>query len=339
MPVSDSDLALYYPENISNTAANGGRMSTNICPNSQGNNVWPQVTIAERLAGSTVQRKVFAKNSNPDQIVLANGKVFLDQTTPGDDWVIFAEATQTDTQGDWLASADKFGCGKLNADVVATGLTLVVDLEDDTLKSGDNAIFRVGDLIRITDKYLPSSETGAEEYLTIDTVTPHGSLAQVTITTTTALINPYTVAADARVSSVLEPGDVGANFTDFDASGASGTYDIGSYPLELENESTIEDTWTFNFTDATNFTCTGATAGNVGSGVIGSDFAPDNTDFSKPFFTFAAAGHGGTYQAGDSITVDTHPSSVPIREIRVVPAACASLSANKAMLCFTGESA
>lgn len=339
MAIIDSELNFYYPENISNTTANGGRMTANLIPSGQANNVWPSVTVAERLAGVTTKRKVFAKNCNAAKLTLSAAKLWIDNPTPADGFAFFALASQIDTEADWLATEPKYGAGTLNTDVIATGLTLIVDLEDNTLKSGDDALFRVGETIRITDKLLPTSTTGAEEYLTIDTVTPHATDPQVTLTVTTALVNDYTVAAGTRVASVAEVASVVATSANFVVTSAAGTYDNTLYPLDLENESTIEESWTFDFTDATNYTCTGSVTGSVGSGVIGTDFAPANPDFAKQYFLLAAAGFGGTFAAGDSITVDTSPASVPIVETHVTPAGAASYSGNKVTVVFTGESA
>lgn len=340
MPVLSSELQILKSATVTDTSANGGRLSTVLSASGVTNNLWPNVMLAERTAGSTKYRKVFAKNANDDDLTLSGSRLWLDKITPGDDWVVFFAGTQIDTQADIVGTEAKYGCGALQANVAAAGTTLIVDVEDNTLKSGNNAIFRAGGLIRITDKLLPTSVTGAEEFLTIDTVTPDATLPRVTITTTSGLLNPYTVAAGSRVMSVYEAGDVVATVGAAVATSVgTGDYDDTLNPIAGDNIATVQQAWTLTFTDATNYTLTGDTLGSVASGTTASDFAPSNPDYTKPYFTLAAAGWSGVWAAGDTLTFTTVPAAVPVWESRIVPAGAASLSGDSTTLVFTGESA
>ncbi len=161
----------------------------------------------------------------------------------------------------------------------------------------------------------------------------------MTITVAETLANDYTVASGARVSSIYEAGDIECTMTGWTETSASGTYDESAHPPVLDNIGTIEQTWTLTFTDATHFSVSGDTVGSVGSGDTSTDFAPQNSDFSKPYFTLEAAGWGGTWTAGDTVVFTTHPAAIALWEKRVVPAGAASLSNNKITLVWPGESA
>ena len=124
-------------------------------------------------------------------------------------------------------------------------------------------------------------------------------------------------------------------------SSTSGTYDETTNPPIVDHIGSVEQTWTITFSDATNFSCSGDTLGSVGSGSIGGgDFAPNNTDFSKPYFTLTdgTPPWGGTWAASETITFKTHPAAAAIWEKRTVPAGADSLSGNKVVVAISGES-
>jgi len=334
MAIIDSELVFYKSTMISDAdpAANGGRMSADQVVSGVVQNVWPHVFKAERAAGSTKYRKVWAKVDNDADLKLYGGRIFLDAPTPGDDYVVFFAAGRRDTQADITGSERIYGSAPLKADVAAGANTIQVTCEDASIVG----IFQAGDTIRITDKATPDATTGNEEELVIDAVSVAG--ADVTITTATPLANSYTVAAGGRVSSVLLTGDVQASFDNWVETSTAGTYDEAGSPIVLDNIGTIEETWTLTFTSASTFQVSGDTVGDVGTGDISTDFAPQNPDWSKPYFTLAAVGWGGTWAAGDTIVFQTHPAAVPIWEKRVVPAGASSLSGDQAVMVFAGES-
>jgi hypothetical protein len=181
--------------------------------------------------------------------------------------------------------------------------------------------------------------SGNEEWLAVDTVTWNGSEATLTfdgVTTT----NGY-LAANTRVESIVEAGTIQTALTAWTITSVSGTYDDTTYPVLLSNLATIADSWTLTFTDATNFTCTGAVTGAVTGGSIGGgDYAPDNSDFTgNPYFDIKDAGWGGTWANGDTITFTTNPAAYPVWLKQDVPAGANSLSANSVRFAISGESA
>jgi len=334
MTILDSELKFYKSQTVGDTSANGGRISANLITSGVVQNVFPHVLKAERDAGSTKYRKVFAKVANDADDTLLSTQIWMDKPTPANDWAVFWATTQRSTQADITGSERKYGCANLTTNATAASSTLIVTVEDTSL----TGVYQSGDTIRVTDKLTPTSGTGNEEFLVISGA-PVVVGAQVTITTTTALANGYTVASGARVMSVYNAGDVECTTTNWVETSGAGTYDETTYPVINDNIGGIEQTWTITFSDATNFTVSGDTVGAVGSGSRSADFTPTNADFSKPYFTLESAGFGGTWAARNTIVFQTHPAAVPIFEKRVVPPACASLSGNSIVLVVAGESA
>jgi len=338
MTVLPAELKIYRSTVITDTGTNGARMSSDEVVSGVANNVFPNVFTADRVTGLTTHRKVFGKVGNDADETLYYPQMWLDILTPADDWVVFFLATLRDVQSGIAGTESKYGCASLFADVLAGVSTLDVNVEDATLVSGNDAIFAVGKKIRITDKPTIAG-AGNEEVHTLTGVTPVSGVRITLVFSATTLANAYTTAANSRIMSVYEPSDVECSFDNFvDTTAGDGTYDDVTYPVALDNIGTVEETWTITFTNATDFGCVGDTVGSVGVGSTASDFAPSNTDFSKPYFTLDDAGFADTWASGDTVVFQTHPAAVPIWEKRVIPALCGSLSGDKATLVFGGES-
>jgi len=333
MTILKTELLFYKSKIVSADATNGGRMSANQIISGVVNNVWPHVLKAERDAGSTLYRKLFAKVANDLDETLLSATMWNDLPTDGDDWIVLFAATQRDTQADITGTERLYGCGTLNTDVAAGGSTIIVDVEDATL----TGIFADTDTIRITDMADPDAVTGNEELLTISGA-PSVVGTTVTITVAETLANAYTVASGTRVMSIYPVGDIKCTTDNWVETSTAGTYDEGAYPPIIDNIGTVDETWTLTFTDATNYTVVGDTLGTIGSGTTAADFAPVNADFSKPYFTLEFAGFAGTWAAGETIVFQTHPAAAPIWLKRVVPAGAASLSGNKNTTVLSGES-
>ena len=336
MSVLRAELKMYKPATIDATGSNGGLMTAVEVSSGVANNMFPNVPQAERLAGSTLYRKFFYKIGNDDDITLNNGKLYLNINTPGDDRITFFQGTVNDIQsavsGDGINdSKTHYGCGQLNADVVATDTQITVLVEDNT----DDTIFRNGDKIRISDMG-GIDGAGNEEYHEISNV---GFVANVaTIDLVGSLANGFT-AANTKVHSILEYGDVETTHDTFNVTSASGTYDDTTYPPILDFIGTVEDQWTLTFTSGTAYDIVGANSGAVGSGNISGGAAPINSDFSKPYWTLDSAGFGGTWLAAETITFNTHPAVIPFWLKRRIPAGAASISGNNFRIVIEGESA
>jgi len=333
MSILSSEMIWRQPQERSDAGSNGGRLTAVESVTGVKNNIWPDVPQSERTAGSTKYRKVFIHIANDDDLTLIRSRVFIETFTPGDDSVTIFPGTQTDTESSITGSEQQYGCGDLNADVLAAVTAVDVMTEDSALD-----YFKDGMLVRISDKDDVDDATGNEEYVTLTAdATYVGDVA--TLAFTPALANAY-AAADTRVSSVMEEGDIAAAYGSFVVTTAGdGDYDDTTYPILVDHISGIEQSWTLTFTSSTAFDLVGDTLGAVGSGNTSSTLQPNNADYSKPYFTMDAAGYSGTYASGDTITFTTSPCAIPVWYKRIVPAGASSLSGDSVIVGIDGESA
>lgn len=335
----DSDILTFLSAEVSAASTNGGRRSYNQVISGVINNVWPHVTKAERTAGSILHRFLYTLAGDDDDGTLISADEFIDSPTDGEDYVIAFEIDYGSTQADITGSEKKYGSSLLDSDVAAASgpVTFDVTVEHTDLATGTNAIFEIGDSIRITDKINPDSVSGNEEFLTLTNVSNVDEL--VTLTVSEDLANSYTVASNTRVMSIISYGDIKTSSDNYViTTDDDGDYDYTTYPIILDNLGTEEDSLTFTWTDATHFTCTGSSGNDYGSGNTGEDFIPTNPNNSKPYFTLEFLGFSGTWAGSDTLTIDIHEASFLTCLKRVVPAACASLANNKVTSVTTGES-
>ena len=329
MSILSTELRAYYPETVSDAAANGGRISFNRITSGALQNVFPHVFRAERLAGSTKHRKVFFRVDNDADLTLYGPGIRFHGPTPGDDYVYFHIGSQRDTQADITGSERKYGSSTLKTTVTAGATTVVVTVEDASL----SGIFADGDSIRISDKLTPTSVSGNEEEVIISGA-PGVSGDEVTITLATALTNGYD--AGAYVSSIYLPGaDLAATVDNWVES--SNAYDEAGYPVLPDWIGAAEQTWTITRVSDTQFSCVGDTVGALPTGSTGTDYAPINPANDKPFFTLEAAGWLGVLPSGYELVFQSHPPAIATWETRVVPAAAASMAGNGITAVLEGE--
>ena len=334
----DSDIKTYHAQEVSQAATNGGRRSDNQVISGVFNNVWPNIPRAKRLSGWTLYRKLFVQAAANGVETLIDAQHWIDRPTVGDDYVVAFVGTPTDTQADITGNERKYGAAFIKSDIAPGAQTFVVTVENAALATSPDMIFADGDTIRLTDIATPTSATGNEEMLTISG-TPSVSGSDITITVAETIANGYAVADQARAISIIPKGDIKTSVTGFTVTSAGdGAYDSAANPLILDNDGTIEDSITLEFTDATHFTVTGTSGVNYGTGDTSTDFTPINSGRSKKYFTLAAAGFSGTWAAGDKIEFATHPADFAIWLRLTIPANCASLSNNKITTVTAGES-
>jgi len=334
MSLSETDIKLRKPSEISDLPTNGGRMTYNEFPADPKNNLFENISEAERTAGSVKYRKLFLQNHNIENIGLLYPYFYLSNHTPEDDMVYLFEGTQRDTQADITGSEPLYGSGTLAVTVSSGATSIDVEVEDSSVE-----IFRVGDKIRITDKENEIAATGNEEKVEIDVVNaPVGNT--ITLDLTTALVNGYTAggAIQTRVMSLCYISDVTTEISNFTVTSGSGTYDIGTYPIALQNQGCLEQDYVILFDSDTTFTCSGDTLGSLGTGNISTVFAPLNTDTGKSLFTLQFEGWGGVFANGDIVSFSSAPSSVPIWHKRDVPAGSNNGDANGFYSVIQGES-
>ena len=164
----------------------------------------------------------------------------------------------------------------------------------------------------------------------------NGNIA--TILTTTCFRSGYPASQDVLISAVIDFGNLVASSDNWSENG-SGTYDETTYPVEVNNVGTIEESWTLTFTSPTAFTVSGANTGAISGGTIGSDYSPVNTNVGTGdyYFTIRAAGWGGSWTLGDTITFQTHHAAEGFWAKEVVPAATASRTNNQMNLKLYAE--
>lgn len=333
MTIQQSELKLYRATGNSDTAsANGGYAGYTEVVSGVNNNLLPDVSQAQRVAGITQFRKVFFKNMNNENpnLSLYNTRIYLENYTPADDLVVFHTADPAELQTALTGAEDLYGCAKLDVNVSAAATSMDVLLESPSYQ-----FFRDGDLIRISDKATIDG-AGNEEFVTINGA-PSQAGSVVTITFTPAIANGY-LASAARVANVLETDTTMASYEPPVATTVgNGDYDDATYPIEVYNLGTVEAQWTVTFTGATSFTATSTQTGSVGAGSTLSDFSPVNSNVSSPYFTLPLSGWTGSWQSGDTLTFSTSPAHVALWVKRVVPAGAAAYSGDKAILVIDGE--
>jgi hypothetical protein len=310
-------------------STNGGRMTSNEIISGVRNAVFPNVSQAARTAGVTRWRKIFSKVANDDDLTLENTKIHLTNISSAEDYISIAEGDHDDTYAD-LSSPQEYGAGELASNVSAGGTEIVVTLED--------ASMLIFDTVSATNVIWISDGVN-EEYFENVAASKTDDEVTLTLDSGDTLANDYTTANGTIVASCIDVGDLEASSESWTETSSAGTYDETTYPLVLDNIGTVYDTWTLTFTSATTFSVVGANEGSVGSGNISTGFAPSNPDFTKPYFTLAAAGWGGTWATNDTITFTTNPAAQGIWIKQVVPAGAASYSGDSWTIRTAGESA
>ena len=329
--VNPSDLKLVKSAVVNNNSNNGGRMSTNLIAAGVANALFPSAGVDERTAGSVVYRKAFWHNRNAANEVVYDFQAYLENYTQAGDEIVFFAATQTDVQDDITGSEDLYGVGQLNADVSAGATEITVSVHD----WANYPIFRNGSLLRISDK--PTFDgAGDTEFVEIHASTAINAAGNiVTIPLAAPLTNDW-VAADTRVASIYEAGDLEPTVDNVVKTTAAGT--LTDAEVVGTNKGTIEQSLTVTFTSATAFDVSSDVLGSLGSGTVGANFAPSNAAMGAAYFTIPSSAWGGTWANGDTVDFDTHPAAVPVWMVRDIPALTGAQSGNKAVAAWLGGS-
>ncbi|MEO1752009.1 hypothetical protein [Thiofaba sp. EF100] len=336
MPILDHEIVWRPAAMMSDVtpAQNGGRMAGSLLVSGVKNNLFPDVSQSERLAGSTKWRKAFIHVASNQDTALLNVRLFLDALTPAGDFVVFYPGTQTDTEQQ--VAGRPYGIGALY-EAAPSGATQIKVACEHPSEYATLQPFRIGDRLRVSDR--PSTGgAGNEEWVTISAVSYGPDFA--TIDVSPALTNNYAMAT-TLVSSVFELPRVSGAVTDITVNSASGTLDAATVGnVVAHNKGAVEEAWTLTFTSPTAFTVSGTTTGPLGSpGSISADYAPINPATGTPFFTIKSIAWGGTFAANDKVTFTTHPAAIPIWYRRQVPAGTFSLANDYCSLAIHGESA
>lgn len=304
-------------------------------------NLLPHITSSQRAAGHFDYYKTWWHLADDADATGVDPEMYYDYPTLSDDdyvmlFAIGERVAITDITG-YATGADsetKYGGGYLTTSITAGDASFDVTLKNVALSTGADLVFRAGGTIKITDKTIDTSTSGNEETHTISgtpTVSSDGLTVTITVADSAGIANSYTAdGTKVRVRSIYVPGtDFETTVTSVVLSDSSSDYDETNYPILLDNIGTVDEDWTITFTDAANFRLDGDSLGtSVATGSTATDFAPNNSDKTKPYFTMYAAGFSG-FTAGDTITFTTKPSAKGYGIKRVIPAASGSLANNK----------
>jgi len=320
MTIIASDIEFYKAATNNDQAGNGGRISASQIVDDVLNNLFPNVTSAERVAGLTRYRKMFLRNENAEELILYHTDIWIGTRSTGDDYFRLHEGTDTDTQTDAEGYSDWAGSGLL--DVLGSIGDPTIDVEYDT-----NDGVSDGSKIIITDG-VNSEENevdGAPVWV--------GNVATLTLSNALG----FDFAIGSKVATMVDLGNVVPSDDSWLETSALGTYDEDTYPLTLYNVGSVTDSWTLTFSDGTNFTVVGAQSGSAGSGDINTDFKPSNGP--SYYFELDKDGWGGSWVAGDTITFNTVHAGKGVWVKEVVPAGIDSVANNKVVVNWEGESA
>jgi len=336
MPILDNEILWRPAQLVSDTlpAQNGGRMAMATLVSGVKNNLFPDVSQSERLAGGVKWRKAFIHLHSAQDVALLNAQVFLDALTPAGDFVTLHPGTASDTEDQ--VTSRPYGVGTLYLPVTA-GATRIQVAGEDNAAYATLQPFRVGDQLRIADR--PSTGgAGNEEWPTVSGVTYEANYA--TIDLAAPLVNAFAVH-NTLVASVWHPGDIAGSGSSFTITSAAGSFDSATVGnLVVHNKGAIEQDWTLVFADANNFTASGNLIGPLPDpGAIAADFAPLNPVTGTPYFTLKATGWGGSFQANDTVSFRSSPAAIPLWYRRQVPPGTQSLANDYASVALFGESA
>src|ERR1035437_2568268 len=142
MALTASDIKVYKAANNSDTTSNGGSISTNEIVDVVGA-LFPNVDNSERISGSTKWRKMFFKIGSTDSTALMSARVYQDVDTQGDDIILLAPGTRTDTQSQ-VNETNLYASATLDTSVIAGASSIKVDIP-----AVANNWFSVGQTIRI----------------------------------------------------------------------------------------------------------------------------------------------------------------------------------------------
>lgn len=98
----------------------------------------------------------------------------------------------------------------------------------------------------------------------------------------------------------------------------SANYNDTLYPIEVTNKGNIQERWAIVFTDANSFRIIGEVSGQIGTGVVSADCAPNNPVTNAPYFKIRKEGWGSGWASGNVLRFNTIAANYPIWVIRTV---------------------
>ena len=150
MAIQAADIKFRKSLIVSDSVNNGGRKGYTEVISGARHNLLPRVTKAERTAGVVRHRKEFLSNENTSDETAFATEVYLEVPSIAEDNIQLASGSQIDVQSDVLVARTApsfFGVGQLNEDLLTSGTSLKITMEDATIE------FPNGGHLHISDKY------------------------------------------------------------------------------------------------------------------------------------------------------------------------------------------
>ncbi|MGI2215692.1 hypothetical protein ACRN94_01560 [Shewanella baltica] len=140
----------------------------------------------------------------------------------------------------------------------------------------------------------------------------------------------------ARIGTVRDM-TAWANNWDLDGSPATGNMNTVDFPIEVRNDTAVNEDWVLIFTSATAFRCVGRRLGQIATGDTLNDFAPVNPLTLQPYFIIRSGAFGGGWQAGEAIRFMSYAASKPVMLLRTVQSGHSQITTDRAVLAFRGN--
>ncbi len=233
MAILEASLKKYHSATNSDAAANGGAVDTGAeITSGASQNIFPNITDAERITGVTKYRKVFLRNENAD--AYNNVKAWIQANTPsGDTAITISGAGSFSQQGN---------------NVAVTGITFTFAASASVVASADchlalaegERIFNSTDDTSAAAKAIASISSDG---LTITLATAYAGTAGAgkAATVCAATGNTFVAPTSEAHADVLDLGNLTQNQS------------IGvwqKYVVDADSDGYADDTWTVRFTDS-----------------------------------------------------------------------------------------
>ena len=180
-----------------------------------------------------------------------------------------------------------------------------------------------------------------------------GEIALVTevkpnqLTLASPLSRSYPIGSN--VSSVQNLGDLQArigpvrdmtawsNNWEIDGTNTTASLNVVDFPIEVRNDTAINEDWVLIFSSPTAFRCVGKRLGQIATGDTLNDFAPINPLTLAPYFIIRSGAFGGGWAAGEAIRFRSYASSKPAMLLRTVQSGHSQITTDRAVLAFRGN--
>jgi hypothetical protein len=140
----------------------------------------------------------------------------------------------------------------------------------------------------------------------------------------------------ARVGAVRDMTSWNNNWEQ-DGTTATASMNVVDYPIEVVNNTAINEDWVLIFTSSSAFRCVGKRIGQVATGDTVNDFAPINPLTQAPYFIIRNQAFGGGWNAGEAVRFKTYASANPIMMLRTVQSGHSQITTDRAVLSFRGN--